>query len=67
MMKRKIKLFILGVAVNINKSEDCIKMAVERVADEFNETEVEHHSKRFVEIAIIERDALFGTWLKGEH
>ena len=57
-MLDNIKLFMLGLAVNINSSENAIKMAVERVAVEFDEIDVEHHAFRFVEIAIIERDAL---------
>ena len=57
-MLDNIKLFILGLAVNMNSPANAIKMAVERVADEFDEMDVEHHAVRFVEIAIIERDAL---------
>ena len=50
------RLFILGLAVNLNSSENCIKMSIERIADEFDELNAEHHARRFVDLAILERE-----------
>ncbi len=53
---------LLAFATQANSGEDSIKMAVERVGEEYDtELEVEHHAKRFVEIAMLEREALKET------
>jgi hypothetical protein len=53
-----MKLFILGIAMNLNSSEDCISMAIERVDDEFDGCEIKHHVKRFTELAFLMKEVL---------